>query len=307
MSLSSFRYLLREGFRSLWQNRFMALASVGVLVACLILTGGAYLIFENIDSAFDMVYSQNVAVAFADVGITEDRLQAVRDELEGITNIADIEFISRDEALDRYSEQFPDALLEQLQGENNPMQDSFVISFEDLEKFDATVMQIEKIEGIEEVKSRSEIADMLTSLRQVVLAVGGWIIGILLVVSLFIISNTIKLTVYNRRLEIYIMKSVGATDAFIRIPFVVEGMTLGLISGGVSYGLLYYIYTRLAGLFTFESGFRMVAFSNVWLPLLIVFLAAGLLIGAVGSAISMGKYLRDRGNTEDARVNRGRE
>ena len=113
------------------------------------------------------------------------------------------------------------------------------------------MMQIQEIPHVEDVKNNAELAGQLTKIRQVVLAVGGWIIGILLLVSLFIIANTIKLTVYNRRLEIYIMKSVGATRAFIRTPFVIEGVVLGLLSGLLSYGILYFVYDRLAGMLTF--------------------------------------------------------
>ena len=146
------------------------------------------------------------------------------------------------------------------------------------------------------MKNNAELAGQLTKIRQVVLAVGGWIIGILLLVSLFIIANTIKLTVYNRRLEIYIMKSVGATRAFIRTPFVIEGVVLGLLSGLLSYGILYFVYDRLAGMLTFGGNMvQLLPFSSVWWIMLIGFLVAGVLTGMCGSAISMGKYLKEEG------------
>lgn len=296
MRFSSFRYLVRVGFRNLWQNRFMAMASIGVLISCLILTGGAYMVFENIDRAFEWMYGQNVIVAFADMDATDEQTAAMTEKLESITNVASVEFISKEELMDRYLDSFPEELHEDLKAEN-PLQDSFVITFEDLSKFDATVMQIQQVEHVDTVEYEPEIAELLTKVRQIVLAVGGWIIGLLLLVSLFIIANTIKLTVYNRRLEIYIMRSVGATSGFIRFPFVVEGMMLGLISGALSYGLLYFVYTQLAGLFTFGD-YRLIAFSEVWLVLLLGFLIGGVLTGVLGSAISMGKYLKEENNAD---------
>lgn len=299
MKFSSFRYLVREGFRNLWQNRFMALASIGVLVSCLLLTGGSYLVFRNIDHFFEWVYGQNVAVAFADADATDEESAAIQEKLQAITNVDKVEFISKEDLLERYKDSFPEVLLEDLR-EDNPLQDSFIVTFADLSKFDATIMQIQQVENIDTVVYEPEIASMLTNVRKIVLAVGGWIIALLLLVSLFIIANTIKLTVYNRRLEIYIMRSVGATSGFIRFPFVVEGMVLGLLSGGVGYGLLYFVYSQMAKMFTFgNERMTLLPFSQVWSVLLIGFLAGGVLTGMLGSAISMGKYLKEQGSNPD--------
>ena len=295
MKFSSIRYLLREGFRNIWQNRFMAIASIGVLVSCLLLTGGAYLIFANIDHAFEWVYGQNVVVVFADPGCDDEQVTAMGEKIESITNVDSVTFVSKEEALQKYADDLPEATFEEMLGEDNPMQDSFIVSFKDLSQFDATMMQLEQIPGVEDIANNSDIAQTLTKVRQVVLAVGGWIIGLLLLVSLFIIANTIKLTVYNRRLEIYIMKSVGATNAFVRIPFMIEGMVLGIIAGLLSYGILYFVYTRLTGMFTFGAFASLISFSDVWWIMLIGFLVAGILTGMAGSAISMSKYLKEEG------------
>lgn len=298
MRWSSFQYLVREGFRSIWQNRFMAMASIGVLVSCLLLTGGAYLTFVNIDNIFNWVYEQNVVVAFVDDGYTDEQARALEARIEAITNVADAEFLSKADSLDRLQDSLPESLFESLQGENNPLQDSYIVTFEDLAKFDATLMQLQEMEGVDTVSYSGDLAATLTRIRQVVLTVGGWIIVVLLLVSLFIISNTIKLTVYSRRLEIYIMKSVGATDAFIRFPFAVEGMVLGLLSGGLSYGLSWYIYTRMAQNFSFGPMLGLVSFARVWPVLLVGFLAVGLLTGVLGSVISMSKYLKIEGSDQ---------
>ena len=298
MRWSSFQYLLREGFRSIWHNRFMAAASIGVLVSCLLMTGGAYLTFVNIDNIFNWVYEQNVVVAYVDDEYTSVQTETLGVQIENITNVAAVEFLSKDDTLERLQDSLPESLFQRLQGENNPLQDSYIVTFRDLAKFDATLMQLEALDGVSDVSYSGDLAATLTRLRQVVLTVGGWIIVVLLLVSLFIISNTIKLTVYSRRLEIYIMKSVGATNAFIRFPFAVEGMVLGLLSGGAAYGILYYVYTKLAQNFTFGPMLGLVNFSRVWLVLLVGFLVAGFLTGVLGSVISMSKYLKNEGSDQ---------
>lgn len=293
MKLSSIRYLLREGFRNIWQNRFMAIASIGVLVSCLLLTGGAYLIFVNINHAFQWVYGQNVVVVFATEDSTQAQVQALGQSIKGIDNVAKIEFLSKEESLNKLVGTIPEATFSELQGEDNPLLDSFIVTFEDLAQLKSTIPKIEKLAHVDSVSYNGDIAETLTKIRQIVLAVGGWIIGMLLLVSLFIIANTIKLTVYNRRLEIYIMKSVGATNGFIRTPFVIEGMVLGLLSGLLAYGILYFVYSKLAGMFSGGLMFGLVSFSTVWWMLLVGFLLAGMLTGMAGSAISMRKYLKD--------------
>ena len=299
MRFSSFRYLVREGFRNLWQNRFMALASIGVLVSCLLLTGGSYLVFRNIDHFFQWVYGQNVVVAFADADATDEESSAIQEKLQAIGNVENVEFVSKEELLERYKDSFPEVLLEDLR-EDNPLQDSFIVTFTDLSQFDATIQQVQQVENIDTVEYEPDIANTLTNLRRIVLAVGGWIIVLLLLVSLFIIANTIKLTVYNRRLEIYIMRSVGATSGFIRFPFIVEGMVLGLLAGGIGYGLLYFVYSQLSKMFTINGEkINLIPFSEVWGVLLIGFLVGGMLTGMLGSAISMGKYLKEQGSNPD--------
>ncbi len=297
--MSSLRYLLREGFRYIWQNRFMALASVLVLVSCLLLTGGAYLVFENINHMFKQVQSQNVVVVFAEEHITTAERQSLEDALRSIDNVGSVEFLSKDEVLAEYKNDIPEATFEEMQGTNNPMLDTFEVTFKDLSNFDATLNQIERLDHIDDVSSSRDTAKTLTNVRSVVLTVAGWIILVLLLVSLFIISNTIKLTVYSRRLEIYIMKSVGATNRFIRFPFLVEGMILGIISGGVAYGIMYYFYDQLAGMFSFTGIFGLISFADVWKVLLIGFMVAGVVTGMLGSAISMGRYLKRDGGMAD--------
>lgn len=297
MKLHSLRYLIREGFRNIWQNRFMAIASIAVLVVCLLLTGFSYLVLENVRNAFDWVYGQNVVVAFADTALSDEEVEALGTSLRAIDNVKEVTFLSKEESLAKYGDSLPQATYESLQGENNPLSDAYIVVFDDLEQFDATIAKVKVVSGVEDVSYDGDIAKTLTTVRKVALTVGVWVVILLLVVSLFIIANTIKLTVYNRRLEIYIMRSVGATGAFIRIPFIVEGMVLGLMSAGVAYGIIWFLYEKLLGFFpTTASLFSLVPFARVWLIVLLGFVVIGMTTGMIGSAIATGKYLHKEGS-----------
>ncbi len=297
MKLSSLRYLIREGVRNIWQNRFMAIASVAVLVVCLLLTGSAYLVLANVGNAFDWVYGQNVIVVFAKADCTAEQVQTIGTTLQGLSNVDEITFQSKDELLQKYGDSLPEATYESLQGENNPLSDAYIVTFKDLGIFEQTVSEIEQIEGVDEASYDGDIAATLLKIRRVTMTVGFWVVVLLLAVSLFIIANTIKLTVYNRRLEIYIMRSVGATGAFIRIPFVVEGMVLGAFSAALAYGVIWFMYTRLLELFPVNASlFSLLPFGKVWLTLLVGFAVIGMATGMFGSLIATGKYLHKEGS-----------
>ncbi|MDD2361393.1 MAG: permease-like cell division protein FtsX [Oscillospiraceae bacterium] len=295
MSLSSLRYLIREGFRNIWQNKFMAFASIGVLVSCLLLTGASYLVFVNIDHSFEWVYGQNVVVAFAKEDCTDEQSSVLLDKIKGITNVNKVEFISKEQSLLKYKDSMPKAVYEDMQGEDNPYLDAYVITFSDLNTFKETLTQIEQIPEVESTVYNEDMAKSLTRLRQIVMMVGGWIVILLLVVSLFIIANTIKLTVYSRRLEISIMKSVGATNAFVRIPFIIEGVVLGIVAGLLSFGIIKIIYGKLYEMMGTGIMGGLVDFSEIWHIVLLGFLVLGTITGMTGSGISMRKYLKDEG------------
>ncbi len=291
MKIDTFRYLIKEGFRNLFQNAFMTMASVLVLVSCLLLTGSAYLVYENVEHGFEWAYQQNVVVAYADSSATDEQTNTIQQTLKAMDNVADVSFISKEDLLHRYQEQFGE-LLEDLENDN-PLQDAFVVSFKDLSLFDHTVASIKGVAGIETVDSNQALSKSLVKIRNTVLTVGSWVIALLLVVSLFIIANTIKLTVYSRRLEISIMRSVGATHSFIRFPFMVEGVMLGCIAAILSYGLVFVLYVLLGNNFTFGANFSLLSFADVWWQLLLGFAVGGTLIGMLGSTISTGRYLKE--------------
>lgn len=297
MKLSAMRYLTREGLRNVWQNRFMSVASVAVLAACLLLTGLSYLALANVERAFKWVYGQNMVVVFARTDCTDEQITAMGDALKALENVEKTEFLSKEETLEKYKDSLPEETYASLQGEDNPMPDAYLVTFRDLESFDETVAQIKAIDGVDDASYDGNIAATLRTVRRIALEVGLGVVVLLLVVSLFIIANTIKLTVYNRRLEIYIMRSVGATGAFIRVPFMVEGMTLGILSGGVAFFLVWLLYVKLLGLLPQTTAlFSLVPFKEVWSVLIVGFLVIGMLTGMLGSAIATGKYLHKEGS-----------
>lgn len=291
------RYLTREGLRNVWQNRFMSVASVAVLAACLLLTGLSYLALANVERAFKWVYGQNMVVVFAKTDCTDEQITAMGDALKALENVERTEFLSKEETLEKYKDSLPEETYASLQGEDNPMPDAYLVTFRDLENFDETVAQIKAIDGVDDASYDGNIAATLRTVRRIALEVGLGVVVLLLVVSLFIIANTIKLTVYNRRLEIYIMRSVGATGAFIRVPFMVEGMTLGILSGGVAFFFVWLLYVKLLGLLPQTTAlFSLVPFKEVWGVLIVGFLVIGMLTGMLGSAIATGKYLHKEGS-----------
>ena len=289
------RYLMRDGFRNTWHNRFMALASIGVLVCCLLLTSFSYLVFVNIDALFRNAYEQNVVAVYLRTDLDDAAVDKVGEQLKTTDNVAKVDFISKEEYLERFNEEMGEAAFEGLV-EDNPLQDTYIVSLKDLEIFDVTLKAIEGIQGVEDISYDGDIANTLTRVRSIVLGIGGAIIIVLLAVSLFIISNTIKLTVYSRRLEIYIMKSVGATDGFVRFPFVVEGVILGFVAGMLGYALLWLLYGQLVRNFATGILWSLVPFADVWGRLLIGFMGGGMLVGVSGSVISMSRYLKQEGS-----------
>ncbi len=289
------RYLVREGFRNTWHNRFMALASIGVLVCCLLLTSFSYLVFVNIDELFQNAYEQNVVAVYLHTDLDDAAVDAIGETLKTTDNVAKVDFISKEEYLERFNEEMGEAAFEGLLADN-PLQDTYIVSLKDLERFDGTLTAIRGITGVEDISYDGDIANTLTRVRGVVLGIGGAIILVLLAVSLFIISNTIKLTVYSRRLEIYIMKSVGATDGFVRFPFVVEGVILGFVAGVLGYALLWLLYSQLVQNFATGVLWSLVPFSSVWGRLLIGFMGGGMFVGVCGSVISMSRYLKQEGS-----------
>lgn len=296
--MKNFGYLLKEGARNIWSNRTMSLASVGVLVSCLLLTGAAVLFSMNISAAMKTIEGTNSVKVYMKQNLPVLTSVKVGQEIRKLDNIKSCKFIPKDKAIENVMDMLGEKdanLLAGLTGKDNPLPDAYQISFKDLSKYKATVAQIQKIEGVDKVNDYSDIAAKLTKLDHLITTGGFWIILLLSLVSLFIISNTIRATMFSRRLEINIMKSVGATNWFIRVPFMVEGVIIGLISGVLASLVLQLLYDKLISTLTSITMFVPISMSSIAGRITAVFLLAGALFGALGGAISIGRYLKKEG------------
>lgn len=298
--LNSFFYLVKQGFKNLWNNRLMSLASIGVLVSCMLLIGAAALLAVNVSNVVDELEDQSEAIVYLDDGTSDADRERIRKDIIATGKISTVEFISKEEALSSMMESMGnEGLLFDAYKDNNNLPDSYRITFDDVSHLEDTVAAIEKIDGVFSVSAMTEVANVITGIKKMAYIGGIVIIGLLIAVSLMIVGNTIKITVFSRRREISIMKYVGATNGFIRLPFVVEGMSLGIISGAIAYGLIYFGYDYLTNWVLSQKSdwfsmivSGMVPFSAISSQLLIGFLCGGALIGVFGCAAFIGKHLK---------------
>ena len=299
MKGTSLKYLTHEGFRNVWVNRLMSLASVTVLMACLIIMGAGIMIYFNITTVVDKVQSQNVVMVYVADDASEDETTQIGTSLKGISNVESCEFVPKEVAFQEQIQSMGgDAAL--FEGfDEIPLPDAYKVTVKDLSQFENTVSQIKQINKVDSVRENSDLASKLLSLRHAVSIVSVGLVIMLFLVALFIISNTIRITMFSRKLEISIMKAVGATNWFIRWPFMIEGMILGTISGIVSLGVLWGLYAVAEKVFAQTLsliGFSLVPFSAYWWQILLVFVAIGLFTGGFGSLVSMAKYLKEQGS-----------
>lgn len=304
---NNFKYLVREGLRNAWANRLMTFASVGVLVCCLVLMGSAVLVSVNITHVMELFEDKNVVMVFLNDTVSgSDAALTVADVQKKILTVDNvdpdnIEFVPKEKGFSSLMNRFDEKLkiIDTLGDTANILPDAFKVGFKDPTRYETTVQQLKNLPEVYTVRDNREYAEKLMGINQTVTVVGSWIVGLLLVVSLFIITNTIKLTMYVRKLEISIMKSVGATDWFIRMPFLVEGIVIGLTAGLISFGLVSYIYSAAASSITDVLATGVLPYTSMMFKLLLAFIGSGVLSGAIGSLVSIRKYLRNDGGLND--------
>ncbi|MBQ8894256.1 MAG: permease-like cell division protein FtsX [Clostridia bacterium] len=290
-------YFLQSAFKSIRKNYLMTFASVFVLMACMLIIGSAYLCSANIAAFMDSLGEKNEIVAYVDDAVEESRLASLQEEIESIDYVESVEYVTKDEALAEYQQQFEEdaSYLSWFYGDENPLRNEFRIqvSEKNLEEFESVSAKIAAMEEIANISDSQEVVNMLISLKKVMDILGFWIMIILALVSWFIVSNTIKLAMYNRRHEINIMKYVGATNAFIRTPFILEGIMIGLCAAVVSFAVQWIIYVYLLQPLVADLSFiTTVPFARLSPMIMLYFGGIGLLVGLVGSAFSINKYLK---------------
>jgi cell division transport system permease protein len=296
--MRSFGYLLKEGFQGLWKNRTMSIASMAVLLCCLLLTGLSVLFSLNINSTMKSIEGNNNITVYLDDNTPQITAIQIGEEIRSMDNISSCTFVAKDEALANIMEQLGDdgTVLNGLSGSDNWLPDAYNISIKDLSRYDETMTAIENIEGVNKYTDYSDIAKKLNNLDILIRYACIAIVAVLAIVSLFIISNTIKVTMFSRRVEINIMKSVGATNGFVRVPFVVEGLIIGIASGLLASAILYFSYDQITmsiyNVVSFLTAFDIKPYKWYIFGMYIII---GAIFGILGGSISIGKYLKKEG------------
>ncbi|MBQ8332631.1 MAG: permease-like cell division protein FtsX [Clostridia bacterium] len=285
-------YFIGQALSGLWRNGVMSIASIAVLMSCLVVIGGFALLVMTIDVNLEQFGLINEIVVYCNTEATEEEILTVGDQIRKLDNIESVTRVTKAEGLAEMKEKY-DKIYDDVDESTNPLPDKYVITFIDTEKVPNLTYQLNLIEGITKVNDRLELASKIENVKSAVMLVFVWFLAILAVVSVFIIINTIKLSVFARRNEISIMRYVGATGWFISLPFVIEGIIIGLFASISAYFIEWYIYSYIETMFT--SDLQMITimpFPEISNLLLYGFLVIGVITGIIGSSISLSKYLR---------------
>ena len=298
MKYSIFGYLIGEGFRNFFKNKKSTAASIIIMCATMFIFGIFFLIGENVNYVMDQVQSQQAMQAFINPEATEAEEDDLYNKIMAIPYVNTATYVSQEEALNTVKGWLGDSseILDPYSGEDNPFKASYVITLTDLTKSDEVQAQIESFENVTKVEAGNVTINRLIEIANGIRTATGVILVLLILISIFIIANTIKLTVHARRKEISIMKYVGATNGFIRWPFMVEGIIIGILSALITVVILGFTYNVVADNITQSGtmaviGYNLLNFSDMLSLLLTVYIIMGIGIGTIGSAISMKKYL----------------
>lgn len=294
MRLNRYGYLIGEGFRNIFTHRFMSFASITIIIACLIVMGSFTLLDININNIIDDIGEQNQVLAYVDENMSAEEASAkLQPQIEAVSNVTSVEFMSRSQARTNFMDKYDDHLMEGIDDE--VFRHRFIVQLDDLSLMSQTKDELSQINGVVKVNAPLDYADKFISVRNIVSVVSLALIIVLVLVSLFIMSNTIKLATFGRREEIAIMKMVGASNSFIRCPFVVEGLILGVVGGGLAFAAQLGLYKALEAKISSSlaaSFINIVPFTQLWLFVLVAFLVIGVLVGAVGGVIAIRNYLK---------------
>ena len=298
MKYSIFGYLIGEGFRNFFKNKKSTAASIIIMCATMFIFGIFFLIGENVNYIMDQVQSQQAMEAFIDPEATPEEEAELEAKIKAIPYVNTTRYVSQEEALNIVKGWLSDAaeIIDAYSGEDNPFKASYVITLTDLTKSDEVQAQIESFENVTRVESGNVTINRLVDIANGIRTATAVILVLLILISIFIIANTIKLTVHARRKEISIMKYVGATNGFIRWPFMVEGIIIGILAALITVVILGFTYNIVADNIAQSEtvqviGYNLLNFSDMIPLLLTVYIVMGIGIGTIGSAISMKKYL----------------
>ena len=293
MRLNRLGYLIKSGFTGIFSHGLMSFATVTITMACLIIMGSFGLLVVNINELIADLEQENEVVAFIDENLSEEEARAIEPLIEAVPNVAGADFVSREEAMEDFQEGYDPEMFEYL--DPTVFRDRYIIHLTDVAMTADTQEDIEAVDGVARVRAHLEYAEIFVTVRNVVSIVSLALIIILIVVSFFIMSNTIKLATFTRREEIAIMRMVGASNGFIRCPFVIEGLVLGLLGGLLAFGIEIALYSLLLGKVVGGVAGGLITLlpvSAVMWPLLICFAGVGVLVGVVGGSSAIRNYLK---------------
>ena len=293
MKLNNLGYLLKEGFRGIFLHGFMSFAAVCVTVACLVIVGSFSALAYNLDEMVQELNQTSEILVYIDAALSDAEARSIGTKINLLDNVLQATFVSREEALqDFVADHDGDSAFSGVQASD--LRHRYVVTLEDNTKMKETDAQLKQLPGVAKTNAAYELAKGFSTIQDVLHMVSAAIIAVLLVVSLLIISNTVKLAMYDRKDEIAIMKMVGATNGFIRLPFVVEGFTLGMMGAILAFGLEWVGYDALIQKIAAVDAlqlFNFVPFQELLIPMVIVFAAAGMFVGIVGSWTSIRKFM----------------
>lgn len=293
MKISNLGYLFKEGIRGIFLHGFMSFAAVCVTVACLLIVGSFSALTHNLSLIIEDLNKTNEVMVYVDETLTDAEARSVGTKINRVDNIANAEFVSREQALQDFIADHSET--DAFQGTSaDTFRHRFRVTLKDNRLLNETKENLEAVPGVVKVQASEELAAGFITMQEVVEIVSLGIIVVLLVVSLLIISNTVKLAVYDRRNEIAIMKMVGATNGFIRLPFLVQGFILGMVGAGIAFGLEWLLYDALLAEINATDTiglFKLVPFTDLLIPMVPIFVGAGTIVGVIGSWLSIRKFM----------------
>lgn len=299
MRTSNVSYLIKKGISSVWKNFIMSFASFSILLVSLLQVSMTVLIMMNLNIIMGNIEDTNEITVFIEDGVSEAQVNKIHNTLNNNDNLTDVRFIPKEEGLENFKENMGEysELLSYL--DENPVPDTFLVRVKDLKNIKLAVTAISSIDGVELVKTSDDFAGALINIRNTFSVIIIAVLATLIIVSVIVVSNTIRTSVFARRNEISIMKYVGATNTFIKLPFFVEGTFIGILSGAAAWGLTWFIYDSVFALFTDNLSlwemfgfFNLIPFNNISPFVLIINCVTGAVLGAVGTVFSTGKYLK---------------
>ncbi len=293
MSIDSILFLIKTSLSNFFKNIRQSLASISVLSICLVVFGVSLVIVQNVNIVIENLGAQNQVVVYLDETLEEQEIVNYKTELDRIDNISSIVYKPKEIAMEEYKESFGDEYSDITADlDASILRNSFIIEMRDFDKFDQTLYEIEKIEGAANIVQKKDVIEQIQKIRDIISFLSAWIIVFLLGISFFIIINTVKTVIFARRNEIMIMKYCGASDGFIRFPYFLEGLLIGILSGFIGYFALNYIYSFiLYPIFTDFGFFTPQLFTEGFAYMIWVFVGVGAVIGSLGTVFPLRKYL----------------